>query len=202
MDFNLAQFDSDVWFVGVLFQSDANFISVQFGRDAFFQRVSFEGDARFDRSQVVGSIFFRSSTVPGATFGRSAHFDYARFESDAFFNGVTFRGPVSFQEATSHVVHFSQLRESTPKGEEKAEFGGTVDLRGFTYDRIHTPWRELLSRHSVYDRQPYTQLEKVLRAVGEMKTRIVFTSNDARRNARKLNGSKTNSRGRLIWSGG
>jgi hypothetical protein len=170
--FTLAQFDSDVWFVGARFRSDANFISVRFGRDAFFQHASFDGDARFDRSQVVGSMFFRSSTVlgatvPSATFARSAHFDYVRFESDAFFNGAKFNGAVSFQGSTSRAVHFSELRDAVPEEEEKAEFGSTVDLRGFTYDRIQAPWRDLLGRRKVYDRQPYTQLEKVFRAVGE-----------------------------------
>lgn len=165
-DFNLAQFDSDVWFVGVQFHGDADFISSLFGRDAFFQNVYFEGDARFDRSFVKGTILFRSPTIAGATFARSAHFDYARFDSDAFFNGVSFLGPASFQEAAARVVHFSE-GQTLSSGDDSTVFQSTVDLRGFTYDRLYGSWEILFGKLKVYDRQPYTQLSKFLRSVGE-----------------------------------
>jgi hypothetical protein len=79
---------------------------------------------------------------------------------------VEFKGPVSFQQAAGHIVHFSEFREGTKK-QETAKFKSTVDLRGFTYDRIYAPWRNLLNKPNVYDWQPYTQLERVLRSGGE-----------------------------------
>jgi hypothetical protein len=52
------------------------------------------------------------------------------------------------------------------------QFGGIIDLRGATYERIVVSWRLLLvdssgrSRLVPFDRQPYTQLERVLRTAG------------------------------------
>jgi Pentapeptide repeats (9 copies) len=165
--FNLTQFDSDVLFLGVPFHGDAEFVGTRFGGDAFFEGATFHGDARFDRSQIVGSAVFHSeSTLPPATFVKGAWFDYAHFESDVFFDGARFEGPVNFQEAACHLVHFSQLRQGAGKAQE-AEFDSTLDLRGFTYDRMYASWRNLLSKYQTYDRRPFTQLEKVLRSTGE-----------------------------------
>ncbi len=162
--FNRVQFDSDTLFIGVPFHGDAEFVGSRFGGDAFFQGATFQGDARFDRAEMVGSAVFRSESTLPTTFQKGAWFDYAHFESDVFFNGARFEGPVNFQETECHLVHFSQVRQAK---EEEPEFDSTLDLRGFTYDRIHAPWRTLLSKATLYDRQPYTQLEKVLRSGGE-----------------------------------
>jgi hypothetical protein len=47
------------------------------------------------------------------------------------------------------------------------QFFGTVDLRGFTYDRIDVAWRELLLELSPFDPQPYGELENALRKGGQ-----------------------------------
>lgn len=36
-----------------------------------------------------------------------------------------------------------------------------------TYERIDIAWRDVLKKAALYDRQPYTELEKVLRSVGK-----------------------------------
>jgi hypothetical protein len=66
-------------------------------------------------------------------------------------------------------VHFrDSILDSAPTGQE--QFRGHIDLRGFTYERIGVAWRDLLQNFDPYDRQPYTQLEAVMRAAGEDRT--------------------------------
>lgn len=81
---------------------------------------------------------------------------------------AAFLGPVSFREARFRAVQFS------PTGlvGTAQQFWASVDLRGCTYDRIEVGRESLLGRlpsasgPRQYDRQPYMQLEKVLRASG------------------------------------
>jgi hypothetical protein len=59
-----------------------------------------------------------------------------------------------------------------PTARTTLQFGGDVDLRGCTYDRIRVDWKSLLqypnglSRVKPYDRQPYVQLESDFRKSG------------------------------------
>ena len=94
----------------------------------------------------------------------------AHFNGDAHFETSVFWSPVSFRSGIFHAVSFSQ----TAKG-ETPQFGSDVDLLGCTYDRIEVYWPSLLrypngqSRIHPYNRQPYIELEDVLRKAGHEK---------------------------------
>ena len=54
-----------------------------------------------------------------------------------------------------------------PDASNPGVFGGPVDLRGFTYERIYVDLAGLFPRLMPFDRQPYSQLETSLRKVGD-----------------------------------
>ena len=77
------------------------------------------------------------------------------------------------EPAKSEIFHGITAKLTLPSDRKVNEpslatkFLAGVDLRGFRYDRIGVVWRDLLSRLTPYDRQPYAQLEKVLRSTGQ-----------------------------------
>jgi len=180
--------------IRVTFGGPASFPSANFGADAQFSEAEFKAGADFDNAHFHGAADFtsaefaqvkeqgetkiRKATFVGARFERGAYFNSAQFrgetdftaavaERDAHFPGAKFSGPSSFREAQFRVVSFRHTLEGTAPSNVSAQFGAGVDLRGFTYERILVAWRELLGKLSPYDRQPYTQLERALRDVGQ-----------------------------------
>jgi uncharacterized protein YjbI with pentapeptide repeats len=130
--------------------------------------VSFCGKADFTRVRLAGPASFRL-----AHFKAEAKFDGAECQGPVDFRGAVFDGPLSLREARLRSILFN----STPLGVDPQaaakQFGGSIDLRGLTYELINGNWRELLiegrssqSGRATYSRQPYSQMEKVLRAVG------------------------------------
>jgi hypothetical protein len=190
------QFDSTVLFNGVTFESDVSFFSARLGPLTQFLATTFKGTAVFDRVDVAGaSQFGPAQHDASATAVRAAHFMHragfsgthfgsvarfsgvtfddrtdfvgAHFDNDAHFEDSLFQGPTSFRSAAFRAVYFS-----TALVEGKPQFGKYVDLFGCTYDRIQVNWRMLLRypdgqpRIQPYDRQPYIELEGVLRRSG------------------------------------
>jgi hypothetical protein len=173
--FRGSSFHEEAWFQSVNFSSGANFSGVQlrsetrfsgaiFGSDSFFTSAHFFGFAEFGRDiNLMGA-----SALPGASF-QKVDFDHARFDDDANFAETKFWGNTSFRAASFRTVYFAT-------GDTKLlpddQFAGELDLRGTTYDRIETHWSSLLrtrdgqSRIKPYDREPFVQLETVLRKVG------------------------------------
>ena len=185
-DFRGSFFHQEAWFQGVEFPRGADFRGCQFSGEAGFEGTRFLEVAHFEGSRFAGLALFNSGPdplgsgrFPGATFG-SAQLDHARFESDARFDDTLFTGPVTLREALFQAVFFSpDGRVSRPDGalaENSGglgdQFRGTVDLRGCTYQHIQVKWDCLLRcpdrtpRLQPYDRQPYIQLEEVLRRAG------------------------------------
>jgi len=98
-----------------------------------------------------------------AKFKREADFGLTRFGSDVFFHGACLGGDT--------VLRNSRLRTLVLAADGKVvHIGGTVDLHGCVYDALDPPsaWESFLNKEKqkLYDRQPYTYLESIFRAVG------------------------------------
>jgi len=179
------------------FEGAAGFQGAIFEAYARFKRTKFISHARFENSHFHGAASFKfaefaaegETTFVGAGFERGAYFDSAKFAGDTDFTSAVsardanfldteFSGPVSFREASFGVVHFGQGAEEKPgirltkRVSEmlhctRFELEKSVDLRGFTYDRVYVDLEDLFSRIATGDRQPYTQLEQALRRIGD-----------------------------------
>lgn len=189
--FSHAQFETLADFARSVFNINAHFITVQFLGQALFSGTEFSGSADFSRAHFFDVATFGAGTPANlnATFEREAIFIETQFDSLALFNGVTFndralfvsarfnddvhfetcafRNFVSFRSVVFRAVFFSR----TGRG-ETSQFGSDIDLLGCSYDRIEINWKSLLrypngqSRIHPYNRQPYIELEGVLRKAG------------------------------------
>jgi hypothetical protein len=188
--FSGAHFRHGAFFRNATFQDVANFRVTRFELEARFQGAKFHKRAIFDGAVFEGIAEFRSGehqgkALQGAVFS-DLSFEHARFEQDARFDGTVFRKPAGFRETSFKALYLS------PDGctGKKAQFRQSIDLRGCQYDRIQADWEALLQiqdkkpkwlpaiwkwsillphglpRQQPYDRQPYIQLEKVLRSSG------------------------------------
>ncbi len=144
------------------FEGQTFFIETQFDSSTWFNGVTFGSDVAFDSARFGSRAEFR-----GTAFGSAVAFDRSHFDSDAYFQEALFRGRASFRSTTFQTVYFSGKASSGT-----AQFGNDVDMLGCTYDRIQINWRSLLqypngqSRIHPYERQPYDELEEVLRKSG------------------------------------
>jgi hypothetical protein len=180
-----ASIDGAADFSGAVFMQKASFAGMKVGGPAFFRRstdsratmlpsfeeVSFEGavfsgGADFDRVDFSSGINFT-----GATFGALTRFTRIRCKGKASFDSMEVDGTANFQQSQfSDEVSLQDARIGTVNfGTSQADSGlflKSVDLRGFTYSRLVGDWRELFHHVSSTDPQPYAQLEKYFRSVG------------------------------------
>ncbi len=170
--FKGTQFRQGAFFERATFQDKVDFRTVKFDVVARFHQVTFAKEANFDASRFTGLANFSKSPegdLQGAVFFNEASFEHTHFEHDVRFTETVFRGKTTFREASFHIIDFSENGQAQGQN----QFQGSVNLLGCTYERIQTHWRSLLtrsdgsSRIDPYDRQPYTQLENVFRAVGQ-----------------------------------
>jgi pentapeptide repeat protein len=166
--FDHAVFDDDVGFEGTAFDNEACFRAVAFRKDADFSVSHFSGIARFDGEPATPG---GAAEIPAATFTGKALFEHARFDRDARFDNTQFLNAVNFREASFRVVYFAA--DGRAGGENQIR--GPLDLTGCTYERIQADWKSLLKSLHIYEqqanasysRQPYAQMEKAYRAVGQ-----------------------------------
>jgi len=145
-----------------VFDGQAIFIETQFDSSTWFNGVTFQKEVTFHGARFGSTAEFR-----GATFHSTASFERCHFDADAFFQDSGFQGLASFRSTIFQAVYFSSAAKSaTP------QFRNDIDLLGCTYDQIQVNWRSFLqypngrSRVHAYNRQPYIQLEEVLRKSG------------------------------------
>jgi uncharacterized protein YjbI with pentapeptide repeats len=145
-----------VRFIGSAFFSAAVFDSATiFSNAEFSESVRFDG-THFKLSVSFSDAHFKNEVVFGATIvDRNAHFEQAVFVNR-----------VSFREARFQSVFFREDKQGLPNKRE-AQFLGTVDLRGFTYERMSINWQDLFAQLYPYDRQPYEFFEKTMRLSGQ-----------------------------------
>ena len=165
--FNGARFGRDALFfqikdkgkdVRTVFESEAGFTNVHFNGEANFRGALFKGDAFFNRTEFSAGARFGT-----AVFEKDVSFNNSRFAGDTWFDDTSFGGASSFQETTFRLVQFTS--DNGKSGHD--QFHTSLDLRGCTYERIQANWPTMMRRLEPYDRQPFTQLEKTLRAAGD-----------------------------------
>jgi uncharacterized protein YjbI with pentapeptide repeats len=162
--FSGAQFGADTEFTGAEFRQGATFQNAHFSDVAHLSRVHFFG---VRLANFGGAHFERDLLLDGAHSEGPLEFVGTIADGEVVFLGASFAGRVSLLDAHFHTVNFrSHTTETVPPG-ERLQFGGAVDLRGFTYERISVAWGEMLSKMSPYDREAYGLLEKVMRASGD-----------------------------------
>lgn len=165
-NFGGVHFSRGCYFQNSQFHDEAHFQAVQFDDEAFFQGVRFHKRARFEASHFSGMVRFDAQGANlGTSFTEQVCFDHAKFDRDARFDDTVFERGASLREASFRVIYLA------PNGRvgNAEQFQGAVNLTGCTYDRIQVDWRRLLGRLSPQDRQPYMQLEKTLRGLGQDK---------------------------------
>ena len=171
--------------IATMFKGSADLVSMVFGSETTFHKTEFHGPVHFDNADFHGPVSFqgaqflpsapvsfqgahfeRRSSFQAASVGSSIDFSSVIADNDVLLQGAKFAGPASFLYAHFHIVNFGTESGGTTGGQKKAEFDSSIDLRGFTYESIVAPWRDLLGKQRPFDRQPYTQLEKTFRSSG------------------------------------
>ena len=169
VDFNMAKIAGYAFFRGVEFAGYVPFFGIDVIGQIEFQGATFAGEADFS-----GVHIGRAAEFGDATFGQEVWFDGAHFDRNAEFSTTVFKDNASFTETTFRTVFFAKNGQvptapTAPPASPTEQFHGDVGLHGCTYERIVVHLGSLfecLRKHSAYDRQPYTQLEKTLRTVG------------------------------------
>lgn len=167
----------------VVFIDEVNLVSAHFRHRATFDRAVFLGPARFESADFEGAALFNGTyfgdgaDFTGANFGQYAKFAESTFETAAdftstrvggaaFFTQAKMFGPTSFKAASFKSLEFEVVK---PGGGRRV-FGGDLDLSGFTYELISMNedlLDDIFASMRVYNRQPLTQLERVLRNIGQ-----------------------------------
>lgn len=152
--FNGATFDNRVDFDGVLFERKADFTGVT----------------------GVGTVSFREAKFRADVVFREARFSSLWFDRKGLHRkGWIISVPVRLWALRSRKSNSAYKRLRAEAQAEVRQFRRAVDLRGCVYDRIDVKLRSLLEQvkgsaandPQQYDRQPYTQMSKALRAVGD-----------------------------------
>lgn len=146
---------------GAVFRRGARFESSDFEGAALFEDAKFDGEADF-----TGSRFGQYVDFHGATFNDAADFKSVQVGGGVFFNDAAFLGATSFKAADFKSLDFT-LRD-LPAGRQ--HFGRSLNLSGFTYELIRINpalLDDIFDNLPEYNRQAFTQLERVLRSIGE-----------------------------------
>jgi uncharacterized protein YjbI with pentapeptide repeats len=184
-----ADLKGEAHFEDAQFQGAARFDSSEFGR-ASFRGTRFECGSHF-----IGAKFRckADSNKPQ----READFAAAVDKRDIQFQDAEFAGRVCFRDASFQVVHFGKPKPQAQRRrfgvrfrnaffrlshfgkpalgdenkflEKQTQFtiDHSVEFCGLTYNRIYVDLDKLFQKIETTDRQPYTQLEQTLRAIGD-----------------------------------
>lgn len=163
--FNSAHFLRAASFKYVKFVGDVTFSTARFEGDALFTNAAFgpeQAPENKHEASFGGAHFAGVADLLGATFYGNADFYAVSASGLARFEYCTFCRKASFNEATVTSLHFSTEEEASAR----PQFQSDVNLVGCSYQHLTGDLRKLVARLEPYDRQPYAQLEKVLRAAG------------------------------------
>jgi hypothetical protein len=177
----------------VVFGGAVRFTSAHFRSQVDFKKARFRERADFTGVRGESMISFEAAVFRGAAVFREAHFTFMFFDRPHLKEKSLTRRAQLFMARggmrLSHRLQASPWRVSTrgarfvarlaktePEPEPR-QFYGSVDLRGCTYERIEVKLRHLMERlvqepdgtqeRADYDRQPFTQIIKALRASGD-----------------------------------
>jgi hypothetical protein len=138
------------------FDKAVNFWSASIGTDLLLRGAMFSEHADLRLISVKRNLLFEAAGGRQCKFRKDVNLFASRVEGSAVF------GATEFDERCD-------LSLATIGGQ--VDFGGahfpTVDLRGFTYQRLSSDWRHLLGKMEPYDRQVYINLANSLRSAGD-----------------------------------
>jgi uncharacterized protein YjbI with pentapeptide repeats len=153
----------------VSFRGLADLSGINFKNEAYFDNTRFHKKAVFMGAEINGMVSFNE-----AVFIQETIFNEARFSLLSFFED---QGEVDqpknlfFDIFNNPSEMFRKFLDNlkAKKEKESAQFKDAVDMRGTKYEIIKVNLVELtkgLTKSKKYDLQPYTHLERVLRAAG------------------------------------
>jgi hypothetical protein len=157
-------------FDNAIFGAATRFDQARFEAEAFFESTEFRGNVRFDGTSFEGPARFNRASFAPPSPGATINFRGATARDIEFREAHFSRGRISFQDANFKIVYFQDAVGKNALVAETQQFptrgSGELDLRGFSYDRIFVPWRDALNILEPYDVQPYRQMEKAFRVMG------------------------------------
>ncbi len=160
----------------VKFAGPAEFNGATFHNQVSFEGAEFGGEADFTGVTSVGAVSFKETKFNFDVVFRETRFSSLWFDRKGpHRKGLIISAPTRLWALRSKESNDKYKRERDEAREQTRQFRGTVDLRGCVYDRIEVKLRSLLEQlkgsaaddPQRYDRQPYTQMSKTLRAVGD-----------------------------------
>ena len=147
------------------YEHDASFLGVQVGGATTFRGATFRKSADFDGMEVRGGL-----VCDRATFEGKAKFRGVKVNGEARFVGARFKDSWLLNRA--HLATFRVENELAewPSRDPSRQFqrkASRVDLRELTYDQIFVYWHPFLDLQDPFDHQPYVQLERIMRNMGQ-----------------------------------
>jgi uncharacterized protein YjbI with pentapeptide repeats len=147
-------------FKGAEFEKETYFTSAHFHNQADFRKTRFIQQADFTDVEIDGAAFFSEADFQGKTIFKAARFKSldlmaAKFVSrKLILRGLDADDPVAY--------NFKRRWIFVKKVSE-----GNMDMGGFTCEHIDVNWSNLSRGLHVFDRQPYTVIEKAFRSSGK-----------------------------------
>lgn len=147
------------------FEAKASFVGAQVGGQGIFTEAKFKEDATFDGMNVTEDLFFESATFEG-----KASFMGVQVGKEGTFEKATFTQKWDLRQSRFAFFTVDEVDESdrAPACDYRKRLSGGIDLRWCTYEYIDVLyWQKFLDRQEPFDRQPYTQFERVQRRAGQ-----------------------------------
>lgn len=163
--FKGARFECGSHFIGAKFLCKADFNKPQ--READFAAAVDKRDIQFQDAEFAGRVCFRDANFQVVHFGKLPQQAERQHEPQA----QRRRFWVRFRNALSRLIHLREPAQGDQnkflKQQTQFTMNHSLDLCGLTYNRIYVDLDNLFQKIETTDRQPYTQLEQTLRAVGD-----------------------------------
>jgi uncharacterized protein YjbI with pentapeptide repeats len=207
-DFGEAHFEGKADFTGASFANQTDFGEAEFGGEAEFTGASFSNQARFSQAEFKGKADFTGVTASGAFLFKGTTFKSQCVLRGSRFTSLLFdRREVYRYGWVANIFRF--LAGLKPEEARAPQFGACMDMGGCTYEHIEVKLEDLvksLTRGAVhpakYDRQPYSQLIKTLRAVGDDRRADYVYLRQMKTERRNIWARvKQDFRNRLFWRG-
>jgi hypothetical protein len=178
--FAYASIGGNLQCLGSTFGDTANFKSIKCDGNVFFNEATFRGEAAF-----ADATFGKTLDCREATFGARASFNGIKCGDNTIFDSATFLGEITFAYASitrdltclgarfdGYIQPYQSKTRTLAVGDDLSlGENSRVDLRECQFDRFFgspTIARELVKRQrpEEFSRDPYLQLEKYYRGVG------------------------------------
>ena len=161
-DFINSHIEGQAAFNEAIFEGGVSFFSASMNSDVIFDAANFSDFpgkiVNFSSIQIDGSLYLRN-----AVFHGEVNFGGLKATGDLELSGVEFKQKVSFENGDFKSINLGKEKKLT-----KEIFPKGVDMRGCTYQRLEPLpyWKLLVKQLNPYDRQPFTQLESIVRSTG------------------------------------